>query len=53
VSREIKEVEIYENLEPNDNWPYFTCPKCGNGNITRTFQRCIDCGVRLKWRIKK
>lgn len=29
--------------------PYYTCPKCSCGNITRAFSRCIDCGVSLKW----
>lgn len=42
---------IYENIEPNDNFPYFTCPKCQRENITRAFSRCIDCGAKLKWEI--
>ena len=46
-------VTIYEDIEPNDNFPYFTCPKCQNSNITRTFNRCVDCGVKLKWDMKK
>ena len=41
-------VIIYEP-QPNDNWPYFTCPKCRGGFITRAFNRCIDCGSSIKW----
>ena len=36
--------------QPNDDWPYFTCPKCGHSNITRTFHRCVDCGSRITWK---
>jgi predicted RNA-binding Zn-ribbon protein involved in translation (DUF1610 family) len=28
---------------------YFKCPVCGNSNITRSFQRCVDCNVKLIW----
>ena len=35
--------------QPNDTWPYFICPACSMGNITREFHRCVDCKVRLKW----
>jgi len=40
-------------LEPqsNDSWgPYYKCPNCGGENITRTFQRCIDCGAWIIWK---
>jgi predicted RNA-binding Zn-ribbon protein involved in translation (DUF1610 family) len=44
--------ETVEITDPqsNDHWPYFYCPKCGMGNITRAFNRCVDCGVNLRWR---
>ena len=41
-------VKIYYP-QPNDDWPYFKCPNCGGGFITRELKRCIDCGVRIKW----
>ena len=54
VAIKIKGVEMknYVNIyypQPNDNWPYFQCPNCGGGFITRAFTRCIDCGVRIRW----
>ena len=48
----MKTVTIFEP-RLNDTWPYFTCPDCGNQNITRAFQRCIDCGAIIKWGKKK
>ena len=44
-----KEAVEITDPQSNDHWPYFVCPKCGMGNITRAFNRCIDCGVKLKW----
>ena len=41
-------VKIYYP-QPNDDWPYFKCPKCRGGFITREVHRCIDCGSRIKW----
>lgn len=29
---------------------YFKCPACGNSNITRAFQRCVDCKIKIYWR---
>ena len=29
--------------------PYYTCPLCGDGHITKAFQRCVNCGARIKW----
>ena len=49
----MEKIDIYEDIEPNDNFPYFTCPKCQNSNITRAFNRCIDCGVKLIWKTTK
>jgi predicted RNA-binding Zn-ribbon protein involved in translation (DUF1610 family) len=48
-----KETVEITDPQSNDHWPYFYCPKCGMGNITRTFNRCIDCGVKLNWRNRK
>ena len=42
-----EKVEIYETKSQ-----YYVCPKCGGGHITRAVNRCIDCGVRIKWRKK-
>jgi len=41
-------VKIYYP-QPNDDWPYFTCPNCGSGFITKSFNRCINCGARIEW----
>jgi len=40
-------VTIYEP-QPNDNWPYFKCPKCRYGFIERSFTHCI-CGSKIEW----
>lgn len=40
-------VDIYEGPGP-----YHTCPHCQGQNITRSFNRCIDCDVKLRWRKK-
>jgi len=45
----MKTVTIYEP-QPNDMWPYYKCPNCGGENITRAFQRCIDCGAQIIWK---
>ena len=39
-------VTIYEP-QPNDNWPYFKCPKCRYGFIERSFTHCI-CGSKIE-----
>jgi uncharacterized protein (DUF983 family) len=48
TNRNAKEVVT---IDPNnqDSWPYYYCPKCGMGNITRAFNRCVDCGCKIKW----
>lgn len=28
---------------------YYQCPNCDGGFITATFNRCIDCGIKLNW----
>ena len=37
-------VEIIEGVGP-----YYTCPRCHCANITRAFNRCIDCDVDIRW----
>jgi len=46
----VKDKVIIYEPQPNDMLPYFKCPKCGGENITRAFNRCIDCGTRIIWK---
>ena len=32
---------------------YYECPSCHNKNITRVFNRCIDCNKKITWRKEK
>jgi len=45
------ETNSKQTVEITDTGLYPLCPKCGMGNITRAFSRCIDCGVKLKWKL--
>jgi len=40
-------------FDPDNPTPYYHCPLCQAGNITRTFLRCIYCGAQIKWRKKR
>jgi hypothetical protein len=50
IDRGLDEIKHGDAVEITDTGgPYYTCPKCGCGNITRAFQMCIDCSIKLIW----
>ena len=43
-----------ENNSGMDEWwcRWFTCPNCGEEDITFDFKFCPDCGIKLVWKTK-